>query len=188
MAKITYNPNVAHVHGHVGNWVMKERMGVNLVAVKPDQVHQPNTPAQQQQRGKFKDATVYAKSAMSNLTLRALYSTKAKTDKSSPFAEAVQDWFNPAVVDDIDVTSYHHHVGETIVIRAHDDVQVASVGVVIKNTATQAVIESGAANYDPPTGTWGYAATADASAVAQVTVTVTALDNANQGTPKSVTA
>ncbi len=186
MAKITYNPNVAHVHGHMGNWVMKERMGVDIVAAKPDQVHQPNTPAQQQQRAKFKQAAGYAKGSMADASLKALYSAKAKQEKSSPFAEAVKDWFIPPVVDAIDLSQYHKHPNEAITVLAHDDVVVASVSVELKNASTQAVLESGPANYDPPTGRWVFIPAVDASAVAQVTVTVTALDY--PGHPGTLTA
>jgi len=188
MAKITFNPNVAHVHGHVGNWVLKERMGVDIVAAKPDQVHQPNSPAQQQQRAKFQQAAVYAKGSMTDAQLKALYSAKAKLEKSSPFAEAVKDWFTPPVVDAIDTSNYHKHPGEPISIRAHDDVAVAGVNVELKNASTNAVLESGPAAYDAPSGQWVYAAMTDASAVAQVTVTATALDHPGHPATLSATA
>jgi len=188
MAKVTYNPNVAHVHGHVGNWVMKERMGVDIVAAKPDQVRQPNSPAQQQQRGKFKSAAVYAKGILKDPTAKALYSAKANLEKSSPFAEAVKDWFTPPVVDAIDLTQYHKHPNEAITVQAHDDVEVTGVTVELKNASTQAVLESGTANYDPPTGRWVYMPTTDASAVAHVTVTATALDLPGHPATLSATA
>ena len=188
MAKITFNPNVAHVHGHVGNWVLKERMGVDIVAAKPDQVHQPNSPAQQQQRAKFQQAAVYAKGSMTDAQLKALYSAKAKLEKSSPFAEAVKDWFTPPVVDAILLSDYHKHPGEPISIRAHDDFEVVGVNVELKNASTNAVLESGPAGYDAPSGQWVYAATTDASSVAQVMVTATALDHPGHPGTLSATA
>ena len=44
-AKITYAPAVKHLHGHLGDMVFKERMGQDIVASKPDQANQPNSPA-----------------------------------------------------------------------------------------------------------------------------------------------
>ena len=64
MAKVTFNPAVQHVHGHVGDLVFKLRDGKNIVASKPDQVHQPNTPAQQQQKEQLRLGALYAKGVM----------------------------------------------------------------------------------------------------------------------------
>lgn len=177
MAKISYTPGWDHVHGHVGRFVYKEQQGRDILATLPDQVNQPNTPAQVAQRGKFKDAAGYAKGIMSDAAVKLLYVAKAKADRSNPFAEAVKDWFTPPVVDAIDLTSYNKHMGEPISIRAHDDVEVAGVSVELKNASTHAVIESGAAGFDAPSGQWVYVATTDASAVAHVTVTATAVDH-----------
>ena len=176
MAKITYTPGWDHVHGHVGGFIYKEQQGRDILAKKPDQVNQPNTPAQQQQRAKFQQATAFAKSILADPAVKPLYVAKAKVDRSSPTAEAVKDWFTPPVVDAIILSDYHKHQGEPISIRAHDDVAVAGVTVELKNASTNAVIESGAAGYDAPSGQWVYVAASDASGVAQVTVTATALD------------
>ena len=78
MAKITYNPAVQHLHGKVGNMVFKERLGRDIVAAKPDQVNQPNTPAQMQQRENFRQASKYAKSALADPQVNAEYAAKAK--------------------------------------------------------------------------------------------------------------
>jgi len=188
MAKITYNPGWDHVHGHVGGFIYKEQQGRDILAKKPDQVHQPNTPAQVTQRGKFKDAAAYAKGIMGDLTVKPLYVAKAKADRSNPFAEAVKDWFTPPVVDAIDLSQYQKHPNEAITVLAHDDVEVTGVTVELKNASTHAVLESGPANFDPPTGRWVYMPTTDASAVAQVTVTATALDLPGHPATLSATA
>ena len=60
MAKVTYAPAVKHLHGHLGKMVFKERMGEDIVAEKPDQVNQPNSPEQLTQRDNFRQAAAYA--------------------------------------------------------------------------------------------------------------------------------
>ena len=86
MAKITYNPAVKHMHGHVGDLVFKTRDGRNLMAAKPDQVNQPNTPAQQQQKEQFRLGAFYAKGIMANALARAPYAAKAKEVHKPAFA------------------------------------------------------------------------------------------------------
>jgi len=182
MAKITYNPAVRHMHGHVGKLVFKERAGMDIVAEKPDQVNQPNTPAQLAQRENFRQAAAYAKGALANPQVNAAYSAKAKMDHSSPIAEAVKDWMTPPVVTAIDLSHYSKHVGDAIYIAAQDDFEVTGVAVTIEDNA-HAPVESGTATFDAASGSWKYTATVDASAKSGLAVTATASDRpGNTGT------
>ncbi len=175
MAKITYNPAVTHLHGHLGNMVFKESGGRDIVATKPDQVNQPNSPAQMTQRDAFKKAAVYAKGAMVDTQAHAAYLAKARELHSSPFAVAVKDYFTGPQVTAIDLSQYTKHVGNVIYVTAIDDFEVAGVTVSIKDN-NNAAIESGPATFDATTGTWKYTSTVDASAKPSVTVTATATD------------
>jgi hypothetical protein len=175
MAKITYAPAVKHMHGHLGKMVFKERMGQDIVAEKPDQVNQPNSPAQMAQRQNFRDAAAYGKGAMQDAQAHAAYAAKAKVLHSSPMAVAIQDWMNEPAVTAIDLSHYNKHVGDVISITAVDDFAVTGVTVVIKDNA-QAVVESSAAVFDTTSGSWKYTATVDASAKPSVTATATASD------------
>jgi hypothetical protein len=170
-----YAPAVKHLHGHLGKMVFKERMGEDIVAEKPDQVNQPNSPAQMAQRQNFRDAAAYGKGAMADTHAHAAYAAKAKELHSSPMAVAIQDWMSPPIVSAIDLSQYNKHVGDVISITAQDDFEVTGVTVVIKDNA-QAVVESGAAVFDAAGGSWKYTATVDASAKPSVTATATASD------------
>jgi hypothetical protein len=176
MAKITYNPAVHHMHGAVGRMVFKETFGQDIVAVKPDQVVQPNTPAQQQQRESFRQGARYAKNVLADPQAKIPYVTKAKALHVRPFALAVKDFLTPPAVDVIDLSQYNKHVGDAIVIQAHDDLEVTSVDVVLKDQS-QAPIEAGTATFDATSGAWKYTATVDASSKASVTVTAVAHDH-----------
>jgi hypothetical protein len=175
MAKITFHPTVQHMHGGMGKMVFKERDGMDIVAEKPDQVNQPNTPAQQAQKELFTQGAHYAKGVMADPVAKQPYVAKSKAVHKSAFSLAVGDFLTPPSVDSVDVTGYHRHVGDAIVIKAHDDMQVTGVTVsIVDNTKT--AVENGTATLDAISGAWKYVATKDASAKPSVTVTVNALD------------
>jgi len=175
MAKITYTPGWSHVHGHVGTFVYRERLGENILSEKPDVVHQPNTPAQLAVRDDFRQAAGYAKGAMQDTQAHAAYAARAKELRSNPFAVAVSDWMHAPVVTAIDLSQYNKHIGDTISIAAQDDFAVAGVLVAITD-GTNAPVESGAAAFDAVSGSWKYTTTVDASAKQGLTVTATASD------------
>jgi hypothetical protein len=176
MSKVTYNPAVQHLHGAVGKMVFKELYGDDIVAVKPDQVNQPNTPAQQQQRELFRQGARYAKNVMADPQAKIPYVTKAKAMRARPFALAVKDYLTPPKVDAIDLSQYNKHVGDPILIQAHDDLEVTSVDVVIKDQ-NQAPVETGTATLDAASGAWKYVATMDATSKTSVTATAVAHDH-----------
>lgn len=175
------------MHGGMGHMVFKQSKGLDIVAAKPDQVNQPNTPAQLQQREKFAQGARYAKGALADATMKALYVAKAKAVNKPPFALAVEDYLTPPVVDAIDLGGYHKHIGDAILIKAHDDLEVTGVTVSIVDNA-QAPVETGPATFDAASGAWKYVATADASAKPGVTVTVNALDHPGHSGTLSATA
>ncbi len=182
MAKVTFNPAVGHLHGHVGKLVFKERNGQDIVAEKPDQVNQPNTPAQMAQRQQFRQGALYAKGVMANAQAKAPYAAKAKAVHKPVFALAVADYLTPPVVEQIDLTGYHKHIGDAILIKAHDDMGVTSVAVTIVDN-TQTPVESGTATFDATVDAWRYVATVDATAKTGLTVTANAQDHpGNTGT------
>jgi hypothetical protein len=186
MAKITYHPAVAHMHGGMGHMVFKQSRGLDIVAAKPDQVNQPNTPAQLQQREKFSQGARYAKGALADAQLKALYEARSQAVNKPPFALAVADFLTPPVVDQIDLSGYHKHVGDAILIKAHDDLEVTGVTVSIVDNA-QASVESGTATFDPAVNAWRYVTTVDASAKPSVTVMANALDHPGHAGSLSVT-
>jgi hypothetical protein len=175
MAKITYTPGWGHVHGHVGTFVYRERQGQDILAQKPDQVNQPNTPAQQAVRQNFRDAAAYAKGAMQDPQAHAAYLAKAKELRSSPVAVAIKDWMTPPVVTAIDLSGYNKQVGDAILVAAQDDFEVTGVTVAVEDS-THTAVEGGAAVFDAASGSWKYTATVDASAKSGLTVTATATD------------
>ena len=115
-----------------------------------------------------------------------MYAAKARADRSNPFAEAVKDWLNPPVVDEIDVAAYHKQVGDVIYIKAHDDTEVVRAEVTLQD-GNNNVLESGNAAWDTASGAWKYTATVDATATGTVTVSASAYDRPNHAGAKVAT-
>ncbi len=151
MAKVTFNPTVDHVHGEVGRMVYKERYGENIIAKKPDQVNQPNSPAQQAVKDTFRQAAAWAKTFLADPQMHDAYAAKAREQHSSPNAVAMADWMHEPAVTAIDLSAYTKHVGDVISIAAQDDFEVTGVMVSIEDS-THTPVESGAAAFDAATG------------------------------------
>ncbi len=88
----------------------------------------------------------------------------------------VADFFNAPSVDGVDVSGYAGRVGDLIVVRAHDDFDVAGMHVAV-TTADGAAVEVGAAVETPAnSGRWAYTATAAVATGTTVRIAVTATD------------
>jgi len=135
MTKIVKNIVTSGFSGKLGNeLVFKQVNGETIVASAPIKSEKDPSPAQEAQREKFKEAAIYAKSALQDADVKQQYLEQAHRRKhSSAFAVAVKDYFIEPKIKDIDVSQYSGAIGEKIHIKAVDDFKVASVGVVIKD-------------------------------------------------------
>jgi hypothetical protein len=96
----------------------------------------------------------------------------------------MRDWFEKPVVQEINTDGYHGAIGNPILIRAHDDVKVVSVQVVIR-LSNGTMVEKGEAvtlsDY-----TWNYVATAATPEGAPLIIEATARDWAGNTAVKNV--
>ena len=107
---------------------------------------------------------------------KAIYEDAAKGKGVPAFSLMVGDFFHAPFVDDVIMDTFAGHIGDDIVIRAHDDFAVKDVKVAITNANGQA-IESGAATETPPeSGRWVYKATAAIPVGTAFKIVVTAED------------
>jgi hypothetical protein len=156
MAKIQSNVVLHGVSGMVGGQVVVRRARKGyILATKPHFTAAP-TDTQVAQRKAFKDAVNYAKGAQGAPEYQALADSRGV----SAFNVAVADFFNPPAIEAIDVSEYKGAAGETITIRASDDVKVAKVSVLITTEGGSAV-ENGEAT-PSSSGAWTYTSTKDA--------------------------
>jgi hypothetical protein len=123
------------------HWVIKhDRAGRVILCRKPVfAADREFSEAQQGQQGRFREAVLYAKSAIGKETI---YTLIAASTGRIGFNVAIADWFHPPEIEMIDLSEWTGRPGEHIAIRALDDVMVKRVMVVI-TSSEEVVIEHG---------------------------------------------
>lgn len=162
MAKVDKNIVVTGLSGSLGDQlvIQEGRGGQTVVRSKPRPSNKPQTEAQAAQRDRFKEAAAYAKEAAKN---EPLYAEKAEGTAQTAFNVALADFLHPPEIVELDVSGYSGKAGETIRVKARDDVQVKAVNVVIA-AADGALVESGAASVVAgQVGWWSYVTSAAAT-------------------------
>jgi hypothetical protein len=93
MAKIILNPIVQSAHGKMGNIVFRRsHTGEMCITKVPDMSNVKWSESQQSNRQRFKRAVAYAKAAMAEPTVRAVYVEIAAQKNKRPFDMAVSDY------------------------------------------------------------------------------------------------
>jgi hypothetical protein len=167
---------VEAIQGAIGDLVYKTYNHREIVARMPDRTGIVQTASQIAQQDKFRLATLYGKSVLADETTKQLYDdAAARKGLVAGFAVAVADFLNPPVIREVDLSEYTGKVGDTIDIRATDDVEVKGVGLTILDQGG-AKVEEGAAAWNAATATWRYTTTAALAQGQSATIEVTATD------------
>ena len=173
--KFKLNPAFEQASGALGNLVFRGVKGKTIVSRKPTTSGEI-TPAQAEQRERFRQAAAYGKFALANQTTRAIYDAASEEKDIPAFALCVADFLNLPSVDNVDTSAYQGQVNDLIQIVTSDDFGVVNVHVKLTDPSG-ATIESGNAVETPAgTGHWTYTATASVSAGTMVGITITATD------------
>jgi hypothetical protein len=94
MAKVTLPPLITGIKGRLGDVVFRvSQNGNTFITRSPDMSTVEWSPAQQEHRQRFKAAIAYAKAAMADPTVRAVYKKQAADKNKRPFQMAVSDYF-----------------------------------------------------------------------------------------------
>jgi len=95
MAKAKLNLFMAQLSGTMGDVVFKKSQtpGEVIIAKRPDMSNVKWSPAQQAQRQRFKQANEYARAAMADPDVRAIYEEMAAQEGKGAFATARDDYF-----------------------------------------------------------------------------------------------
>jgi hypothetical protein len=94
MAKVTLSPMVKEIRGKLGDFVFRRSHTGELTIIKtPDMSNVKWSKAQKAHRQRFKKAIEYAKAAMAEPMVRAIYEKTAKKQNKRPFDLAVSDYF-----------------------------------------------------------------------------------------------
>ena len=162
MAKVDKNIVVTGLSGSLGDQlvIQEGRGGQTIVRTKPKPSGKAQTEAQAAHQERFREGAAYAKQAIKT---EALYAEKAAGTVQTAYNVALADFLHPPEIVDVDLSAYSGKTGETIRIKAQDNVLVKAVNVVIA-AADGTVVESGAASaIASQMGWWEYVTTAAAS-------------------------
>jgi hypothetical protein len=176
MAKVKLNPIIEQLRGQVGDLVFKRHGHDVVISRKPDQDGRVPSEAQLAQRERFRQAVLYGKMVIADPETRVIYENAAKIKGKPAFALMVADFCSAPSVDEVDVSEYTGALGDRIMIRAHDDIEVVEVNVTLTDGDGD-MIESGEAVETPvSSGRWFYTTTATAPTGTTVRIGVTAVD------------
>ncbi len=158
MAKVQKNIVINGVSGMLGDQLVlkRDKAGRTIVSVKPTFPEDREFTQQQKDHMEdFREATLYAKVAAKT---EAIYDEKAEDTPMSGFNVAVADWFHEPEVDEIDLSGWTGQAGQSIRIKALDDVKVERVTVLITGE-DDVLIEQGAAVVQEDGLWWVYTTT-----------------------------
>jgi hypothetical protein len=130
----------------------KTRLGKTILASKPmfdDARIYSETKTHQ---AAIREATTYANFAETQKT----YSNKAKGKGVTAYYIALADWFCAPEVLEINVDSWTGKIGQTIHVKARDNVRVARVSVVIRDTEENVLEMGEAVQSEAGSAWWNY--------------------------------
>ena len=94
MAKLMLNPLYGGLSGTIGDLVFKRsRNGQTIVARRPRKTNAGPSEAQKAQQERFTQANAYAKAAMADPEVCAIYQERAAKEGKGAFALARSDYF-----------------------------------------------------------------------------------------------
>ena len=157
MAKQTRNVVTHGLSGKIGDLLVFRQVAGKTVVGKIPQTSKEPSEQQLEQRRKFQQAVLYAKSAAADPAMDAAYKKAAKRGQTG-YNVAVADFFHAPDILNIDVTGYTGAPGDVIRIQVSDDFRVKEVKVTISN-ADGTLVEEGNATTDAIGYVWTYTAT-----------------------------
>lgn len=95
MPKVKLNPLFAGISGTMGDLVFKRTAnGQTILARRPRKTNAEPSPAQNAQRERFKLASAYARAALADPDVRAIYEERAAKERKSAYALARTDYYD----------------------------------------------------------------------------------------------
>jgi hypothetical protein len=94
MPRVRFNPLVEEIHGTMYDVVFKRSPKGNMIVTKrPDMSKVKWSRAQTEQRQRFTKASAYAKAALADSELRAVYEERAAIENKRAYYVALSDYF-----------------------------------------------------------------------------------------------
>lgn len=177
MTEVNLNPTVDGYRGSIGRLVFKRYKGRTIVARKPVRTAGPSE-AELAQQERFREAVAYAKSVLADDAARAFYEPIALQRDLSVYSLAVGDYLKVPTIKPLDLSNYQGRIGDTIVIRATDDIGLADLDVKISAQTGDLIEQGKAIEIGAGSGKWIYTATAQVSVGSDVFIEVVGVDHA----------
>jgi hypothetical protein len=157
MAKVIANELIKALSGAVGGLAFRPMPdGSIVVSTAPHYGRRRKySQGQKDHQSRFKRAAMYARYAAK---VQPIYTELAKGTTKTAYNIAVADWFGEPQVLDIDITGWTGQTGQEIRVKAKDNVKVASVHVMIResNSSATALEEGEAVPSDTDGLLWTY--------------------------------
>ena len=185
MAKRRINPSISDITGKIGDLIHYTRKGKPLTRSAPVRA-KPFTESELKNQSRFRQAQIFARSALKVPLQRARYEKAAVGLDASGYNMAVSDFFHAPVVAELDLSGYTGRTGEGIRIQA-DEGRIGAVEVQVRIVdGAEAVVEEGIASRETDGVTWWYMAQRDLEPNQRLSITVTAIDQPGNRTTKTV--
>lgn len=156
MAESKNNYVMYGMSGKLGKLLIFRQRGGKTFAMGIPNRSNVFSESQLEVQSKFKEASEWARRALSNPDNRKFYRSIA-TGGQSAFNMAIADWFTDPEVKEIDLTDYTGVTGSIIKVLVSDIIEVNSVKLVI-TFADGTPVEEGNAVFDASNQQWLYAA------------------------------
>ena len=176
MAKVKDNMLAKGFSGTIGRELTFRQIGGKTFVSRYQRA--PSVPATENKlaaQTKFGVATAYARNAIKDPEIKAMYQAAVKGGQRA-FNIAMIDALQSPVVETIQAESYAGRPGDPILIRATDDFKVISVMVSIYNQTGDLVEEGNAVLQDNEKGDWLYVSNRENREYAGARISVVAMD------------
>ena len=177
MTKVRFIGPIGGFSGEMDGMVFADHKKKNRTVAYLKKHHDP-TEGQLNVQARFKEAALYAKTALSNPSKRALYQAIAEQRDETAHLIALTDFLVVPEFKPLDLSEYKGQAGDRITIRAKDDIGLADLIVTITaNDGTQ--IETGfAVEEGLQSGKWTYTATASVALGSDIFIELVGFDHA----------
>ncbi|SFD79978.1 hypothetical protein SAMN05518672_103263 [Chitinophaga sp. CF118] len=179
MAKAIGNLLTLGLSGTIGNMTFSQRGRDTVVSRKRGSSKVPATESQLDNQDKFKEAQMYAKAAINDPVIKAMYKAHANPGQSA-YNVAFSDASKAPEILFIDTSDYHGQRGDIIIIKA-DNFLVLLMKVVIRNAAG-VLIEEGEALAPVNGKSWKYKVTTQNDVLKGSKIIITAINRPGKQT------
>ena len=184
MTKVRFHGPVAGFSGAMGEMVFADSKSKNRTTAYMKS-HTPPTQAQLDHQARFTEAVLRAKAALTDPATYAFYAAIAKERDTTAQIVALTDFLVEPSFKPLDLSNYKGRVGDTILIRAVDDIGLANVEVNIVSQDGTPIEHGQAIENGVRTGFWTYIATKPVAIGADIFIEVKGVDHA--GTEAKIT-